>query len=64
MSELIRFQPAKAPRRSSPDDRGARILFFTGVRYHRMVEDSRALAPQASRLVPGKSGGSDRTGRR
>jgi hypothetical protein len=64
MSELIRFQPAKAPRRSAPDDRGAQILFFTGVRYQRMVEDSRALAPQASRLVEGKSGGSDRTGRR
>jgi hypothetical protein len=42
MSELIRFQPAKPPRRSVPDDRGAQILFFTGVRYQRMSERARA----------------------
>jgi hypothetical protein len=41
MSELIRFQPAKPPRRSVPDDRGAQILFFTGVRYQRMSECAR-----------------------
>ena len=66
MSDLIRFQPAKGPRRSAPDDRGAQILFFTGVRYQRTSEDPPAPAPpQASRLVPrqGESGGGDRTRR-
>jgi hypothetical protein len=66
MSELIRFEPAKALRRSSPDDRGAQILFFTGVRYQRMSEDSRPPAPQAASVVQrqGESGGGDRTRRR
>jgi len=62
MSDLIRFQPAKAPRRSAADDRGAQILFFTGVRYQRMSEDAPAPAPQASRVAQrqGESGGVDR----
>lgn len=66
MSELIRFQPAKPPRRSVPDDRGAQILFFTGVRYQRMSEDQRAPAPQTSCLAQrqGDSGGGDRTRQR
>jgi hypothetical protein len=65
MSDLIRFQPAKGPRRSAPDDRGAQILFFTGVRYQRTSEDPPAPAPQASRVVQrqGESGGGDRTRR-
>jgi hypothetical protein len=63
MSDLIRFQPAKGPRRSAPDDRGAQILFFTGVRYQRTSEDPPA--PQASRVVQrqGESSGGDRTRR-
>ncbi len=66
MSDLIRFQPAKTPRRSAPDDRGAQILFFTGVRYQRISEDQRAPAPQASGVVQrqSESGGGDRTRRR
>jgi hypothetical protein len=66
MSDLIRFQPAKAPRRSVPDDRGAQILFFTGVRYQRMSEDLRAPAPQApcAAQQQGEGGGGDRTRRR
>ena len=67
MSDLIRFQPAKPPRRSAPDDRGAQILFFTGVRYQRMSEDARAPAPQASCVAQrqGESARrSDRTRRR
>ena len=66
MSDLIRFQPAKAPRRSVPDDRGAQILFFTGVRYQRMSEDLLAPAPQASCVAQqqGEGGGGDRTRRR
>jgi hypothetical protein len=66
MSDLIRFQPAKASRRSAPDDCGAQILFFTGVRYQRMSEDPRAPAPQASCVAQrqGESGGGDRTHRR
>jgi hypothetical protein len=42
MNELIHFQPQKRLRRSAPDDRGAQILFFTGVRYQRMTEDARS----------------------
>jgi len=66
MSDLIRFQPAKPPRRSVPDDRGAQILFFTGVRYQRMSECGRAPAPQASCVAQrqDESAGSDRTRRR
>jgi len=65
MSEVIRFQPAKTPRHSALDDRGAQILFFTGVRYQRMSEDQRAPAPQAARSAQQhEGGGSDRTRRR
>jgi hypothetical protein len=66
MSDVIRFQPAKAPRRSAPDDRGAQILFFTGVRYQRMNEDQRPPASQASSVSQqqGERGGGDRTRRR
>lgn len=66
MSDLIRFQPAKAPRRLVPDDRGAQILFFTGVRYQRTSDDPRAPAPQASCAAQrqGDSAAGDRTRRR
>jgi hypothetical protein len=66
MSEVIRFQPAKAPRHSAPDDRGAQILFFTGVRYQRMSEDQRAPATRArgDAEQQGEAGGGDRTRRR
>jgi hypothetical protein len=66
MSEVIRFQPAKAPRHSAPDDRGAQILFFTGVRYQRMSEDQRAPATHArgGAEQQGEGGGGDRTRRR
>ena len=42
MTDLIRFQPANHHRGSAPADGGAKILFFTGVRYCRMSEDQRA----------------------
>jgi hypothetical protein len=66
MSDVIRFQPTKGPRRSAPVEYGAQILFFTGVRYQRASDDPRATAPQASQVVQrqGESGGSDRTRRR
>jgi hypothetical protein len=66
MSDLIRFQPANPPLRSVHDDRGAQILFFTGVRYQRMSECGRAPAPQASCVAQRQddSAGSDRTRRR
>jgi hypothetical protein len=66
MSEVIRFQPAKAPRHSPPDDRGAQILFFTGVRYQRMSDDQRAPARQTLCVVQQQGDGSagDRTRRR
>ena len=63
MSDVIRFQPAKATPRSGPDDRAAQILFFTGVRYQRLNEQ-RAPRPQASSQRQGEGGGSDRTRRR
>jgi hypothetical protein len=40
MGELVRFRPAEGPERknNAPRDQGARILFFTGVRYQRASE--------------------------
>jgi hypothetical protein len=65
MSEVIRFQPAKAPRHSPPDDRGAQILFFTGVRYQRMSDDQRPQSPQALCVAQqGDGSAGDRTRRR
>jgi hypothetical protein len=70
MSDLIRFQPAKAPRRSASGGRGAQILFFTGVRYERRIgEDARSPAPPASCVARRQGegdgvGGGDRTRRR
>jgi hypothetical protein len=66
MSEVIRFQPARAPRHSAPDDRGAQILFFTGVRYQRTSEDQCAPATQVrgGAQQQGEGGGGDRTRRR
>ena len=64
MSDVIRFQPAKATPRSAPDDHGAQILFFTGVRYQRLNEEQRAPRPQASTQRQGEGGGSERTRRR
>jgi hypothetical protein len=49
MNNVIRFRPADSPRRTAPGDRGAQILFFTGVRYQRMGEDPPASAPQPTR---------------
>jgi hypothetical protein len=57
MSELIRFQPASHHRGSVPPDGGAKILFFTGVRYCRMGEDARVSAPKAPCGAPRKGKG-------
>jgi hypothetical protein len=68
VNHLIRFQPAKRPDRPVPDHHGAQILFFTGVRYQRMTEDTPP--PQASCAAQregedgGRGGGGDRTHRR
>jgi hypothetical protein len=69
VNDLIRFQPAKRPDRAVPDRHGAQILFFTGVRYQRMSEDTRSPPPQASCAQRdgedgGRSGGGDCTHRR
>lgn len=43
MGELIMFRPQKGPlcKIRAPDDQaGAQIVFFTGVRYQRMSEDT------------------------
>jgi hypothetical protein len=69
VNELIRFRPTRRLRPSPPDERGAQILFFTGVRYQRMSEDGRAPAPRASCVAQRQDGGvggggSDRTRRR
>jgi hypothetical protein len=49
MNNVIRFRPADSPRRTASGDRGAQILFFTGVRYQRMGEEPPASAPQPPR---------------
>ena len=66
MCDVIRFNPANAHRRSIPGDRGAQILFFTGVRYQRMSQEPRAAAPQAACVAQrqDEGGGADRTHRR
>ena len=46
MNNVIRFRAASTPRRMASGDRGAEILFFTGVRYQRMNEDGRGPARQ------------------
>jgi hypothetical protein len=46
MNNVIQFRPATSPRGMASGDRGAQILFFTGVRYQRWGEDARAPAPQ------------------
>ena len=57
MTDLIRFQPASHHRDSAPIDGGAKILFFTGVRYCRMSEDQRAPPPKAPCGDPRKGKG-------
>ncbi len=68
MNDLIRFQPAKRLPRPVPYQRSAEILFFTGVRYQRMSEDTRLPAPRASRAAQrqgdGLGGEGGRTPRR
>jgi hypothetical protein len=69
MNDLIHFRPAKVRRRSTSGDGGAQILFFTGVRYHRIGDDKRAQAPQTERSAERNdegagAGGRDRTHRR
>jgi hypothetical protein len=65
MTDLIRFQPANHHRGSAPADGGAKILFFTGVRYCRMSEDQRAPAPKApsGAARKGKGAAADRGNR-
>ena len=57
MNNLIRFRPANSNRRLAPNDRGAQILFFTGVRYQRMSEDARPPASQPRRDRRKRQGG-------
>jgi hypothetical protein len=47
MNNVIRFSPAHRRRRMATGDRGAQILFFTGVRYQRMSEELRAQTRQS-----------------
>jgi hypothetical protein len=47
MNNVIRFKPANSRRRLASGDRGAQILFFTGVRYQRMGEDAPPPARQS-----------------
>lgn len=49
VNNVIRFRPANGQFRVAPDGRGAKILFFTGVRYQRIGEETRAPAPQPPR---------------
>ena len=49
MNNVILFRPANSPRRVASGDRGAQILFFTGVRYQRWSDDPRAAPEQTPR---------------
>lgn len=49
MNNVILFRPANSPRRMASGDRGAEILFFTGVRYQRMSEEPPAPERQPRR---------------
>lgn len=51
MNNVIQFRPADSPRRMASDDRGAQILFFTGVRYQRWSAEAcvAAAQPQSAR---------------
>jgi hypothetical protein len=65
VNNVIRFRPADNARRMASGDRGAQILFFTGVRYQRMIEDARtptAQSPRAGRKRQAAEGGSGRKG--
>ena len=57
MNNLIRFQPANSRRRLAPGERGAQILFFTGVRYQRMSEETCASASQSRTARRNRQGG-------
>jgi hypothetical protein len=57
MNNVIRFRPADSPRRTASGDRGAQILFFTGVRYQHMSDDARPPAPQPPRARRKRQGG-------
>ena len=59
VNNLIPFRPAKRYSRMIPQDGGAQIVFFTGVRYQRMSEDVRR--PRRKRLAT--SGGKAKAGR-
>ena len=68
VNNLIPFRPAKRYSRMIPQDGGAQIVFFTGVRYQRMSEDARAPTTQAAcdvrRKGEGRAGEGGRTRRR
>ena len=49
MNDLILFRPGKTAPRPATDGSGARILFFTGVRYQRMSEEAEATAAPPTR---------------
>ena len=59
MNNVILFRPANSPRRMASGDRGAQILFFTGVRYQRWSEDPRAPA-RATATRPAEASGAPR----
>jgi hypothetical protein len=56
MNNVIHFRPAESPRRAASGDRGAEILFFTGVRYQRGDEPP-APASQTPRARGKRQGG-------
>ena len=63
MNNVIPFQPANSHRPMASGDRGAQILFFTGVRYQRVSEDPRQ--PQSARRKrQAAEGGSGRKSQR
>jgi hypothetical protein len=65
MSELILFRPrpGRTQQRGSPGLKEAEIMFFTGVRYERMVEASPTREEESIDPTPAEGTGSARPGR-
>ena len=57
LNNVIRFRPANTRRPMAAGDRGAQILFFTGVRYQRVSEDPHAPGGQPRRDRRKRQGG-------
>ena len=57
MAQIIALTPSFGPSRHTPAGGSAEILFFMGVRYHRMSDEefANATAPKPRRAAKGKT---------